>query len=54
MAPARGILDDKPTRARTHTHTEICNTYCFRLQQWLRERAPVFSYMYTVCLVNVY
>ena len=41
------------TRARAHTRTEICNTYCFPRQRWFRERASLLRYVYIACLVTV-
>jgi len=37
----------------TDTHLEYVIVIAFPLQQWLRERAPVFRYTYIACLVGV-
>ena len=39
-------------RAPTHARTEVCNTYYFPRQQWLRERASMLRYTYIACLVE--
>jgi hypothetical protein len=40
--------------ARTHTHRQIHNTYCFSTATMIRERTSVLRYTYTVCLVLLY
>jgi hypothetical protein len=35
----------------THTHTQICNTYCFSATTIIRERAWLLRYTYIACLV---
>ena len=37
----------------TDTHSEYLIVIASPLQQWLRERAPVFRYTYIACLVGV-
>jgi len=32
----------------------VCNTYCFPLQEWLKELAPLLRYTYTACLLKTY
>jgi hypothetical protein len=41
------------THASQHTHTQMCNTYCFS-RQLLRERASVSRYTYIACLFPFY
>ena len=38
-------------RAHTHTHTEICNIYCFSTATIIHERASILRYAYVVCLL---
>ena len=47
----RHATDDSIARRNTHT-LRICNTYCFRRQQWLRERASMLRYTYFACRVS--
>ena len=35
------------------TNTHSYHSYCFPLQQWLRERAPMIRYAYIACLVRI-
>jgi hypothetical protein len=37
----------------TDTHSEYVILIAFPRQQWLRERASVFCYMYSACFVAV-
>ena len=37
--------------ARAHTHTQICNIYCFSTATIIRARASMLRYTYIVCLV---
>ena len=39
-------------RARTHAHTQICNTYIFSTAKMIRERASILSYTHPACLVH--
>ena len=51
-------IDMAPSaRASTHTHTEICNAYCFSQQLWFRERASVLRQsvlLLCVCVLLLY
>ena len=41
-----------PAHARTRAHTEMCNTFAFPRQKWLRERASMLRYTYIARLVS--
>jgi hypothetical protein len=39
-------------RAYTHTHTQICNIYCFSTAVMIRERVSMLRYTYVSCLAT--